>query len=252
MSVRRGVLVFLVVAVFAMAVSAQIPGEAWVRIGLLAGNVTAVGVSPAYNSDTTLYAGLAGSGLWRSYDRGTTWAHLSSVPDTATITAIAFDPRYAKGASYPYGVYVATNSGYVYASFDDFTTVNSSYMHQFVNQSSGLPVPVTSLAVPTTGSWQYFLFVGTRGGGIYYSYTYGWGPGYNAASSIAGLNDTRALATGPSGQLLAAGVYTDGGPVFSYGGGTTWTYKGPAGMVNKTPTALAIAANNTDVFLTVF
>lgn len=255
MCVRRGVLVFLaVLGLFQLPLVAQLQGESWERIGgfpvSVAGSKgTVLGVSPGYNSDQTLFVGVPGSGLWRSMDRGQSWVHLSSIPNRATVTAIALDPRHVAGNGYP--VYVGTQDGYVYASFDDFATVNAAYAHQFTIVGQGTPVAINCLAVPPAGSWQYFLFVGTAGAGVFYSYTYGYGSAYQAASANSGLNTTYALATSPSGQLLAAGLYSDGGPVFSYGGGTSWTYKGPTGMLNKTPTGLAIAANNTDVFLTV-
>ncbi len=238
-TLRRAAVSLLLVAAGGVGSMAQVPGEAWTRIGLLSGNVTTVAVSPAYNTDKTLYAGIAGSGLWRSTDRGTTWAHLSSVPNTATVTAIAFDPRYTPGAGWP--AYVGTQEGYVYASFDDFASVNPSYLHQFLNGQSQ-PVPVTGLAVPPTGSWQLWVFAAVQGMGVYYNYSYGGGAMWHL-DSPATMSDARGLAVGPAGQVLAAVRYVDGGPVFQYGGAGTWTPLGPTALVGATPMCLASRAD---------
>ena len=227
-------------------VRAQIPGESWTRLGLLAGNVTAIGVSPAYNSDQTVYVGLSGSGLWRSSDRGSTWDHLDSVPNTATVTAIAFDPGYKYRSGNGQSVYVGTNAGYAYASTDDFASV--SYQHLFSNRAGTAASPVTSMACPVTGAFEAWIFVGTTGGGVFYSNSFG--AGWTQSTTSTTLDDCRTLAAGPTGQIWAACYTAKTSPVFLFTGPGEWQSRGPSGWTGVVPTALHVSsANYLDVWL---
>lgn len=229
----RWVVIPIVVLNASLRLASQVPGEGWVRIGLLQGDVTAIGVSPGYDADQTVFVGLAGSGLWRSTDRGQNWTHLSSIPNAATVTAIAFDPRHSGSNGYP--IYAGTLDGTAYGSFDNFATVGSLYINQF-------SAPVTAMAVPPAGSWQYQLFVATQGSGIFKK-AYSSNFTSFQLTTAPGQNDVRALAAGPTGQVLAGIVMLDFAPVHDYTG-SAWTAKGPAGMVNKVVTGLHIASSN--------
>ncbi len=258
-SLRKLPLLLAVVILVLLHVSAagQLPGESWVRVGLLGGTVTALGVSPGYEPDTTLFAGLERAGLWRSTDRGATWSRMTSIPFDATVTAVAFDVNYGFGLGRP--LYVAANvpavsgkqsavEGRLYTSIDDFAT--AQYMFVVKNRTNQ-DVPVTSLVSPTAGAYLQNVFAGSRGGGIFKSTNFG--ATWTRCNGLATQDDCRALAAGPSGQVLAA-VQTpgpsQGGPVFQYLSLGSWGDRGPAALDNVTPTALHVASSQgTDAWL---
>ena len=232
------------------AALAQLPGEGWTRLGLLAGNVTAVGLSPAYASDTTIYVGLADSGLWRSTNRGATWRHIiwtestPNVPNSATVTAIAFDPSYHYGSGNGKPMYVGTQDGQVYGSTNDFASI--SYDHTFTDAAGTAAVPVTCMVCPAAGPYATWVFAGTSGGGIFYSYAYGY---WDRSSSSTTFNDCRALAAGPAGQIFSACNVSGAPPVYQFTS-LDWVSKGPTGWSSVVPTALHVAsANANDLWL---
>lgn len=241
------------VVLFALAAGVaafgQTPSESWQRIGLLAGNITAVAVSPNYDADQTVYAGVAGAGLWRSTNRGQTWTQLASVPRWETVTAIATYATYGLGSGKP--VYVGTFDGWVYASFDDFATVPPGYARRFTTGNS-IPVWISSLASPGAGSFNDFLFVATLGAGIYYNYSYGSAAVYQQSSS-GSQTMAYALAVSPTGRLFGCITYGDGGPVFECTGLTTWSPFGPGTLVNVVGYGLSARHNSSgelNLFLT--
>jgi len=204
---------------------AQTPDESWSRIGLLAGNIYAVAVSPDYDIDQTVYAGVVGAGLWRSTDRGVHWTHLSSVPNWETVTAIATHPTYSLGSGKP--VYVGTFDGWVYASFDDFNTVGSSYKQQLTNGNSQ-PVFITALA--SSALYSNAVFAATNGGGVQRNNSSGVSGGWYTTTS--GIQTAAyALTVTPAGEVFACITYSDGGPVFKYSG-TGWANAGPSPLPN--------------------
>ncbi len=227
-------LVCLLLVAAAVAAWPQIPGEGWERIGLLGGNITAVAVSPDYDADKTLYAGIAGSGLWRSTDRGTTWTHLSSVPNNGTVAAIAFRKDYSFGRTIP--MWVGTREGTVYTSLTDFATLRYSVP---LKDRLGNAVPVTGMTVPVAGNYLGWVFAGTSGGGIFRSLDEGGT--FGAAGTTTDTDDCRALASGPTGQVLAA-CASGKGIVYAFSG--EWVPSGPSPLVGAVPTALHISMDN--------
>lgn len=235
---RRALGVAFLLLAFAIATFGQTPEEGWRRIGvgaILPGNITAFAVSPSYNSDQTVYAGVAGNGLWRSTDRGNTWTHLSSVPNWETVTAIA--PHGAYGLGSGKAVYVGTFDGWVYTSFDDFATVNPSYKRQ-LTAGNGTPVWISALAAPAAGTFTDILFVATLGAGIYYNYGFG-GAAYYQRSSNEIQTMAYALAVSPEGRVFGTITYSDGGPVFECTGLTAWSPFGPSSLVGRTGYSLS-------------
>ncbi len=233
MRINKRVLVWLGVAVCSVASFAQIPGESWVRIGLLGGNISAIGVSPSYEGDGIIFAAVAGSGLARSTDRGLHWTVITSIPTNAKVSAIAFAKGWKIDNSAP--MWAATDQGHVYMSKDGF---NSVTFDTVITDRNGTVWPVSCLAVPWAGSYTDNVFAGTLGGGVSRS-TDG---GQTYANTAGATPDCRALAAGPSGQVLGAFYSSKLQPVYQFVG--EWSLKStglPTGIV---PTALHIASSN--------
>lgn len=220
---------------FGMGAFSQIPGESWQRIGLLGGNITAVAVSPNYDSDTTVFAAVAGAGLWRSNDRGVSWTHVEGVPNNANITALFTDPGYEFRNGRP--IYAGTVMGLVYMSDSDF----DGYVFRRVLTNQGRLAGVTSGCL--RGDKE--LFWGTNEG-IYFSSNYG-NSYQNLSVEITATRDCRAIDADPvSGKVLAACYIDKNGPVWEWGGGTTWMNRGPSSLVGVVPTAIHISASKPD------
>jgi len=147
--------------------SAQQPCERWERIGEVPGSVSAIGVSPSYESETnpTLFVGFDSGGLWR-VQRGTddgcfvtfNWAQATGIGPEETVTAISFLPGYVAGTGGD--VFAGTREGHVYRSTDDFQTATR------LTDSEGLGLPVTALEAwigPMPDEFLY-AFIGTNAG----------------------------------------------------------------------------------------
>jgi hypothetical protein len=80
-------------------------GSQWISLGPTngAGRMTALAFDP--NSSSTVYAGAAGGGLWRSTDSGTTWTPLTDGLNDLSVGAVAVAP------SSPATIYLGTGEG---------------------------------------------------------------------------------------------------------------------------------------------
>lgn len=92
-------------------------GHSWEKVGALGGRfIQAAAVSPAFDSDSTLIVGTAGSGAFLSMDGGKSWRDPDFWGQQPDVTALAFSPTYASdgmilaGTSHD-GVYVTTSRG---------------------------------------------------------------------------------------------------------------------------------------------
>lgn len=92
-------------------------GNSWEKVGALGGRfIQAAAVSPAFDADSTLIVGTAGSGAFLSVDGGASWRVQEFWGQRPDVTALAFSPTFASdgmilaGTSED-GVYVTTNRG---------------------------------------------------------------------------------------------------------------------------------------------
>ena len=180
-SSRVGNLRLIVVLVFvALVVPAclfgQQPGEAWERIGLMSANISAIGVSPGYNTDQTIFVGVREGGLWKGVRNESTygkvtfsWSRVTVLPTSCTVTAIAFHPAFAIGQSNP--MFVGTDEGMVYSSSDCFESIYAQKILTLRGTPPQPPVPVIGMTAwdPLADPAQTHLFIGTKGGGIFKS-----------------------------------------------------------------------------------
>jgi photosystem II stability/assembly factor-like uncharacterized protein len=190
--------------------------DVWTTHWPYGGDVTSLVVDP--HTPSTLYAGLAGSGVFKSTNGGNTWdpAGLANTD----VQALAIDPAtpstvYAGG--YQVGVFRSTDSG---ASWTSTGLADTNVVALVIDPHS-----------PST------LYVGADGGGVFQS-TNGGGSWTAGNTGLADLQVT-ALAIDPTTpSTLYAG--TDGGGVFqSANGGTSWTEVNN-GLTNLYVTAVAI------------
>lgn len=206
--------------------------------GPAAGKVLALAITRA--TPTTLYAGTADGGVFKSTNSGNSWvAANSGIPNLANtvIWALAIDP------ATPATLYAGTYGSGVLKSSDGGTS--------WVVANSGLPGDVAeksvfSLAIdpatPTT------LYAGTSGGGVFKS-TNG-GASWNAAN--LGIPDTRVtvLAIDPATPATLYAGTSDG--IFkSANKGTSWTAVSSGGVKAliidpSTPARIYAAADNGD------
>ncbi len=97
-------------------------------------------------TSTTLYAGISGSGIYKTIDSGATWTAATTQPDNTQITAVTLKNSAT--------LYVATSGSGVYKSGDSGTTWE-------VCTNSGLTnLNVVSLAIDASGK----LYAGTEDG----------------------------------------------------------------------------------------
>jgi subtilase family serine protease/photosystem II stability/assembly factor-like uncharacterized protein len=226
----------IVVVVLGLVMLAAAPGaEAgvgqWTSIGPEGGVVSQVVVAPT--TPPTLYIAAYAAGLFKSTDRGDTWAHL---PLSTWIRALAVDPTapdtlYA--GEYGHSLWKTTNGGTSWTS-----------MHWF-------PSEVWSVAIDPHAPG--IVYVGTASA-VYKSTDGGatWG---DELLSVAYIQAVAALPTTPT-TVLAATNY--GGLYWSTNGGVDWNLAtvngGPSSSANVTSftlhptTAATVYAAGGDAF----
>jgi len=207
-------------------VSAQIPGEGWVRIGIsYSGNITALAVSPNYEGDKTLFIGVQGNGLWKSYNRGDTWRACAAIPSTETVTGIALPKNYYYGMGLP--CFVVTKEGHFYSSTDDFATVQ--YYFDFATTKGN---PCTCIVVGGQTTFAGKIYVGTWGDGVHANLNYGspadWGKISTAQEDLA--NCRSLCITNQATQSVWATSSSTGNTIFKYTG-SAWAPKNPSALV---------------------
>jgi len=230
-------------AVVAGAAWAQVPGEGWERIGLTyTGNITAVAVSPNYETDGTVFIGVRGSGLWASTDRGVTWVQRPVAPVTSTVAGIALARNYKWGLSRT--LFAVTAEGHCYRSDNDGATVLAGYDATFTGPVGG-GVGCSSVVMTGISSWDGRVYVGTLGGGVWQSLSGGGSSTWQLTSGTQ-FTDVRALSvSGPSTQFLYAAVYTaNSALVYRYLWNLEWGAVGSTGFTGEEPTALHAAWND--------
>lgn len=213
--------------------SAQVPGEGWVRIGIsYSGDITALALSPNYEEDKTLYIGVRGNGIWMSNDRGEegSWNMCPAIPSNATVTGIALPKDYKYDNGIP--CFAVTEQGFFYSSTDDFATVQ--YSHDFY---AGKTNPCTCIVVGGRTAFDGSIWVGTWGEGVYRNTNYG-NPAYwtHPSAEISALDYCNSLTiTNETTQKIWASSdpVTGFAPIYRYESGYSWTAFGGSSLYGE-------------------
>lgn len=196
--------------------------DLWTAVGLRSvGNVLLLAGAPTVPA--TIYAATA-TVLFRSSDRGSTWAALPIPP---TVTALVADPHlpttiYA-GTSFSGGLF-DPEAGAIYRSVDGGG--------HWIPATSGIQAAVLSLAADPASS---AVYCGTTRGAFRSSDA---GSNWMPVGSTLGIERVQALASDPGRsptRLYAAG---DGGVYASADGGVSWTFAA-SGLGSLAVTTLA-------------
>ncbi len=153
-------------------------------------------VSLLWATEGTLLAGSGQGQIYRSTDRGDTWAKVGSIPIDGGVLDLALADNRLLAATWT-GVYASSNGG-------------QDWIH--LSPSLGLPNANTLLTVKTG------LLLGTRAG------LFRWQPEERAWQTISEsfpVEEVTALAAAPGGQILYAGA--ESSLYRSDDGGVNWT-----------------------------
>ena len=148
----RALVILVAVALLAAPIIAQ---AQWVSLGPKGGDVGALAVDPA--TPSTLYAGMAGGGVYKSTNNGVTWTLGNNGLTNRNVTALAIDPitpttLYAgTGGS---GVFKSTNGG---TSWTNVGPTGSTIRALAIDPTT----PATIFAGEAAG---YGVFKSTNGG----------------------------------------------------------------------------------------
>lgn len=222
-------------------------------------SVTALALSPNYDSDHTVFAGLRGRGVYRSIDNGDTW-QLVGLSDQVIID-LAISPAYATdhtlfaavGLSIPgYNIYRSTDGGTTWQApfltpydygFKPLTrlSISPDYAHDHTLYALGAAETYKStdggLVFAKAGGWfashqishlafspaytqDHTLFAAVPNDNLYRSTNGG------AQFDSISLGDVSALAISPNyavDQIVAAITSSDGQLHWSINQGTSWT-----------------------------
>ncbi|MBC2696154.1 MAG: hypothetical protein HF982_12950 [Desulfobacteraceae bacterium] len=118
--------------------------------------IVCMAVSPALDSDKTIFSGTNGDGIFSSSDGGESWVHGGLNGDS--VLSIGFSPSYEIDQT----VFAGTDGGGLYKSTD-----GGSNWILLVNSPIG--VPITSIAISPKYITDQTIFVATRGQGIFKS-----------------------------------------------------------------------------------
>ncbi|NMB98743.1 MAG: hypothetical protein GYA35_00510, partial [Thermoanaerobaculaceae bacterium] len=216
------IIIVLSFLLFSIISFSQTADESWVRIGVaFSGDITALAVSPDYETDTTIFIGVSGDGLWMSNDRGDSWTQCTAVPCDATVTGIALPQDYNFSGGDP--CFAVTNEGYFYRSVDDFAGFTDVF--SVTNPLNGQTYPMTSIVVGGISVFNNKVYIGLWGKGVYAHYSGGVGSAGWTYLGPDQINNCRSLTlSSEASQTLWASFNRDGGnAVLRYSGsGATW------------------------------
>ncbi len=228
------------------------PGQNWQLIGpqpenqqtiaTSAGRVTALVVDP--RSATTVYAGTAEGGVWKTLDGGANWLPLTDAQQSLAIGSLTLDP------SNPDTIYAGTGE----ANFTNDAYFGSGIMKStdggltwtILGQDVFTGLSIGAVAVSPSNS---LVLVAGADSGIYTSLD----GGITWSNSVAGVVAGTAVAFNPAdGNQVWAGVYPASGSNAIYrstDGGVTWTAVGgapfPQSGIGRV--AIAIAPSNPQI-----
>ena len=169
------------------------------------------------NENNTLFAGVYGVGVFRSYDQGQSWERVANGMENATVLSMAHKPGYLFAGTLSKGVFVSTTKG------NDWTSVGLSDRI------------IDALAI---GSGEE-VFAGNSQGKIFKSTNNGtdWGEVYDSGVRISDI------VLNKNSNILFAGMINNGGILRSDDGGNNWT---PVNNNLGSLTVWALAASPTD------
>lgn len=192
--------------------------------------VRALGLSPAWDLDGTVFLGSGADGSFRSTDQCATWQPLAGLPATLTTTAIAVSPGFRQDltvffASRDFGLWRSTDGGDAWSP-----------------SGAGLPdIAVSALALSPAFDTDDTLFAGTFADGVWTSADRGDSWSAVNAGFPAGVLRVESLALSPAfaqdGTLFAA--LQDHGVWRSTDAGASWQAPGP-GLAGP-PVELAVS-----------
>ena len=138
--------------------------------------VTSIVLSPRYNDrapapgdDTTLFAAVWGSGIYRSTDKGATWTPLTrdnpdAGPNLRLVRSLAISPFY--GTTGDHTVYAATMDNFVYRSRDNGQTWER-FQGQIDTRDVASLTTVLNQTAPPGEFNEYTVYAGTAGRGVF-------------------------------------------------------------------------------------
>jgi len=184
-------------------------GSGWAESGggIIASDIRAVTVSPAFASDGTIYAGTYGGGVFVSRDGGANWQDMNTGLDDYYIKALAVLPLLSGGyrifAGTGLGVFVTTEAG------GAWTMANNGLV-------------CTDVSALAASPYNDMVFAGTTEG--LYRYAEASGTWTCVSGGVSGPPDITALAVSPQYEVDATvfiGRASDN--LFKYGNaGETW------------------------------
>ena len=207
--------------------------------GNSSGRVAALAVDPT--SSTTVYAGTAGGGVWKTTDGGSNWTPLTDTQPSLAIGSLAIVP--SNHLTVYAGTGEANNSGDsqygegVLKSTDGGTTWSVAGNSGSLFSGHYIGAVAVNPATPTT------LFAATSVG-LYKSTDAG--TTWTSVGSLPGSSDVNQVVIDPvNPSTVYAATHTCSSDIYkSTDGGSTWTAIGPTGLSSPNRIALALAPSN--------
>jgi photosystem II stability/assembly factor-like uncharacterized protein len=194
----------------------------WTGSGPEGGNIYSVAVSPNFSTDSTVFAGTYGDGIYKSTDGGQSWSQVLLVNE---VKSIVFSPNYGSDhtvfAGTEEGVYKTSDSG------DSWTQDSSGPINMYV----------FSVAVSPDGS---AVFAGTDGNGVYKSVNGGTWTQINNGLASTYVTSIAISPNYATDSTVFAGTY--GGVYRSDDGGQNWI-RTNRGLTDTPVFAIALSPN---------
>jgi len=191
--------------------------------------MVSIGISPGYATDGTVFMGGQG-GLWKSTNRGGSWAAVGGSPLASGVLAVALTSNFSTGGS----LFAMTSSA-IFGSGDQGTTWQS------ITTPSPLTAGLSALALSPNYSVDHTILVGSAANGIFKSTNFGrsWTQVTTGVTlPVTGISFSPAFSTDQTAYALTQGS----GVLLSTNAGTTWAASN-SGITDLNGTAIAISPN---------